>query len=79
MTFLPNLELKNSFCLALICSGNGLRKLVKWNVLKTIARLPRNKVLIQVSKKQYSGRTPYSNENTDDISKEIVSYKLRYL
>jgi hypothetical protein len=23
MTFLPDLELKNSFCLALICSGNG--------------------------------------------------------
>jgi hypothetical protein len=23
MTFLPDLEPKNSFCLALICSGNG--------------------------------------------------------
>jgi hypothetical protein len=23
MTFSPDLELKNSFCLALICSGNG--------------------------------------------------------
>jgi hypothetical protein len=35
---------------------------------KTIARQPRNKVLIHFSlykfrKKQYSGRTPYSNEN----------------
>jgi hypothetical protein len=32
ITFPPDLELKNSFCLALICSGN--------------ARIPRNKVLI---------------------------------
>jgi hypothetical protein len=44
---------------------------------KTIARLPRNKVLIHFSlynysfeKKQYSGRTTYSNENMTYQKKE---------
>ena len=50
---------------------------------KTIARMPRNKVLIHFSLYKFRKHNTAAGHHTaqwkHDISKEIVSYKLRYL